>query len=132
MLIQKLDNRRGSAEERRYYKWLEGFPCCLSARPDGVQRAHVGDHQQGKGMARKAALWTVLPLQIALHHAEEQNREGFWLDAIGESPVPWAERLHDCFGKDDRLAAADLLCDMHDLAMQHGRHFLISILRRAA
>ena len=100
---------RGTAKERKYYRWLEGMPCCLSARTDAVQRAHTGK----KGVGRKAPLWTVLPLQHALHLAEEAGRDSFWEQA-GHDPIPWAERLFDCFEKDDREGAEALLFDMHE------------------
>lgn len=123
---------RGTALERRYNAWLTGLPCCLSARTDGVVRAHTGDHRQHKGLQQKAHLTTILPLQNALHLEEERGREAFWMRALGESPVPWAERLFDCFENDDREGADLLLLDMHERAMIHGGSYLYQLLLRAA
>ena len=83
-------------------------------------------------MAQKACISTILPLQNALHLAEESGRDAFWQKALGESPVPWAKRMLDLFEKDDRLGADLLLADMHDKATRHGREYLMSILMRAA
>ncbi len=129
---EKHQNLRKTPTEKAYYKWLEGFPCCLSGRTDGIQYAHTGGQAEGKGMGRKAHLSTVLPLHYSLHRAEEAGRDQFWETALGESPVPYAERLFDCFEKDDRDAAAVLLMDMHETAMGRCPAFLRSILVRAA
>ncbi|MEM1371942.1 MAG: hypothetical protein AAGG72_06915, partial [Pseudomonadota bacterium] len=114
--------------DRAYKNWLhEDMACCLSGRTD-VQLAHCGDVTTGKGMAIKSAPWTQLPLSFPLHLAEEANRNAFWEMAIGESPLPWAERLWDCFTTGDKESGQLLLADMRDMA---NREFLASILERA-
>ena len=129
MLIPKQPNLRGTPLERRYFAWLGGFPCCLSQRPDGVQLAHTGDVTTGKGVGFKTGPDTVLPLHHALHAMEEKGRQWFWSGALGESPLPWAERLFDIFEKDDREGAEILLMDMHE---QADKAFLRMLFERAA
>lgn len=119
--------KRFSETERRYYAWLHNFPCCLSGRPD-VQIAHTGGLAQGKGMGRKAALWTCLPLSAPLHWAEEANRDAFWHGA-GVKPLPFAERLYDIFGNGASLADGFAL--IGDMQAKANRFFLADILSRA-
>ena len=108
-------NLRGTSTESRYYRWLTGMPCCLSARTDRVQRAHTGGLSEGKGMSRKAPLWTVLPLYWSLHAVEERQRKRFWGE-VGIEPIPHAERLFDMFEVNDRTGAELMLADMHEAA----------------
>lgn len=127
-LGQKLRSMRGSTEERHYNKWLHSWQtCCLSGRAD-IELAHTGTLSEGKGMSRKAALWTILPLSKPLHQAEERNRAGFW-DCAG-FPYPkhihWAERLYDHFTKGE---APDAL--FADMQARADRDFLEQILRGA-
>ncbi|MDP5216731.1 hypothetical protein Q5Y75_05830 [Ruegeria sp. 2205SS24-7] len=122
---QKVRTMRGSTEEKRYYKWLHlNCVCCLSGRID-IELAHTGGPAEGKGMSRKAALWTVLPLSKPLHHAEERNRREFWKNVGIPYPqhIEWAERLYDHFTKQDDPTA--LLADMQARA---NRAFLAQIL----
>lgn len=118
---------RFSEAERRYYRWLHNFPCCLSGRPD-VQIAHTGGLAQGKGMGRKAALWTCLPLAAPLHWAEEAGRDDFWRGA-GVRPLPFAERLYDIFEAGGNLADGFAL--IHDMQAMVNRDYLADILARA-
>lgn len=119
---------RGTAEERRYYAWLKGMPCCLTGNTDGVQFAHTGAWGEGKGLGQKAALWTVLPLHHVLHAVEERGRQLFWT-SVKIEPVPWATRLYDQFTKDNRHEAELILAEMRQEA---NRDFLVQILRRSA
>lgn len=119
--------KRFSEPERRYYAWLHNFPCCLSGRVD-VQIAHTGGLAQGKGMGRKAALWTCLPLSAPLHAAEEANREAFWRGA-GVDRLPFAERLYDIF--EGGASLVDGFALIHDMQAQADRRYLAAILARA-
>lgn len=130
---QKVRTERGTAEERRYFKWLHDLGvCCLTGRPD-IEIAHTGGLAEGKGMGRKSALWTCLPLAKPLHRVEEAGREMFWIhagfppvlsgDRLVAGQIPWAERLHDHFTKNDNPAA--LIADMQARA---DRAYLAKIL----
>lgn len=122
---QKLKSMRGSTEERKYNWWLHSLgECCLTGRQD-IELAHTGTHAEGKGMSRKAAVWTILPLSRALHHAEERNRAEFWQQAGFPYPehIHWAERLYDHFTKREDPSA--LLADMQAKA---NRSFLQQVL----
>lgn len=116
--------KRFSEPERRYYAWLHNFPCCLSGRPD-VQIAHTGGLAQGKGMGRKAALWTCLPLSFPLHVAEEANREAFWRGA-GVDRLPFAERLYGIF--EGGASLIDGFALIHDMQAKADRSYLAAIL----
>lgn len=122
---QKLRSMRGSTEEKKYFWWLHSVgQCCLTGRHD-FELAHTGTQAEGKGMARKAALWTVLPLSRPLHHAEERNRAEFWQNAGFPYPqhIHWAERLYDIWNK--REDPTPLFLDM---AAQANRQYLQQIL----
>lgn len=118
--------KRFSEAERHYYTWLHNFPCCLSGRVD-VQIAHTGGLTEGKGMGRKAALSTCLPLSAPLHWAEEAGRVNFWR-GTGVSPLPFAERLYDIFEAGGNLADGFAL--IHDMQAKADRSFLAAILAR--
>lgn len=118
--------KRFSTAEARYYRWLHRLPCCLSDRQD-IEIAHTGGLAEGKGMGRKAALWTCLPLARPLHLAEETGRERFWAGA-GLDRLPWAARLYDVYeAGGDMGDALALVRDMQDAA---DRDFLVTILRK--
>lgn len=119
--------KRFSEAERRYYAWLHNFPCCLSGRTWDVQIAHTGGLAQGKGMGRKAALWTCLPLSAPLHWAEETDRATFWRHA-GVKPLPFAERLYDIF--ENGASLADGFALIGDMQAQADRAYLATILAR--
>lgn len=128
MVRRNLKTGRGTAKEVRYYAWLEGMPCCLSGRTDGVVRAHTGGWADGKGAGQKAGLWTILPLQNALHLEEERGRTLFWTEALpGEDHLAWADRLHDQFKMDDRAEGERILFEMQELA---DRRYLAKIFGR--
>ena len=56
-----------------------------------------------------------LPLVHWLHDAE--HRQGFsWEAALGEDPLPWAERLFDCSQSNDLVSAQCLVEDMQSMA----------------
>ena len=111
-VYEKAETLRGTPTEDRYEKWLHSYrTCCLTGRID-IELAHTGDHRHGKAMARKAALWTVLPIARGLHHAEEKNRVEFWARAgfpDGEQ-IDFAARLFDIFEAGDD--PSDLYADM--------------------
>ena len=119
--------KRFSEHERRYYAWLHNFPCCLSGRID-VEIAHTGGLAQGKGIGRKAALWTCLPLSAPLHHAEEAGRDAFWRGA-GVKPLPFAERLYDIF--ENGASLSDGFALIGDMQAKADRAFLAEILGRS-
>lgn len=116
--------KRFSEAERRYYAWLHNFPCCLSGRID-VQIAHTGGLTQGKGMGRKAALWTCLPLSHRLHVIEEANREAFWR-CTGIDRLAFAERLYDIY--ENGASLADGYALIGDMQAKADRSYLASIL----
>ena len=123
-VLPKQPSLRFTARERRYYRWLhENGSCCMTGqRP--FELAHTGGLAQGKGMGRKAAIWTVLPLIRDLHIAEERGRFEFWRNAGFPDHLDWAIRLYDIFeAKGD---PASLLLDMQDRA---NRTFLLSIMK---
>lgn len=130
-LLPKSPNGRGTALEQRYMSWLhDDLPCCLSARTDAVQAAHISTVADGKGMGFKGPLPLILPLQHALHLSEEHSRRRFWQNAFPEDPRPWAERLYEIFAFGaDRAEAEALLADMHAMA---DLGYLAMILRKAA
>lgn len=124
--VQKTDNMRGTATERRYFAWLATWgQCCVSGRLD-FDLAHTGGTGRGKGMGRKSHLSTVLPLARPLHVVEEQNRELFWARIGIPDRLDWAARLYDIFeagddptslfldmqGKADRGFMAGILADL--------------------
>ena len=113
-IFQKTPNLRGTPLERRYYKWLhENCACCLTMQPE-FDICHTGGLTEGKGMGRKAAIKTCLPLIRKLHLTEEAGRERFW-EAVGiPDYLAWAERLFDLFETDQ--SPEDLLMDMHERA----------------
>lgn len=119
--------KRFSEPERRYFTWLHNFPCCLSGRTWDVQIAHTGGLAEGKGMGRKAALSTCLPLSYPLHVAEEANREAFWHGA-GVDRLPFAERLYDIF--ENGASLADGFALIGDMQAQADRGYLAEILGR--
>lgn len=125
--FQKTASLRGTATETRYFAWLHSYrTCCLTGRPD-IELAHTGGAAEGKGMARKAWLHTVLPLARALHHAEESNRAKFWHLAgfPHKEHLAYAERLFEVFEQGDDPSA--LLADMQ---WQADRGYLAQFLKR--
>lgn len=117
-----------------FSKWIHTHLgiCCLTGRLD-IHTAHVGGLAQGKGMGIKCDEKYMLPLDAYLHlHADHRPDlwPDFWANALpGEDHLAWAERLFDCFEKDDRDSGLRLLMDMQDIA---NRTYLATILRRAA
>lgn len=110
---QKERSLRGTPAEKRYYSWLHReCVCCLTLQPE-FDIAHTGTLLDGKGMGRKAALWTCLPLTRKLHIAEERGRARFW-ENVGHNPTVWAARLYDIF--EDQGDPKPLLWDMHENA----------------
>lgn len=93
---QKMGNLRFTKEESDYYAWLhDDGVCCLTGRTDGINIAHTGGPDEGKGMGRKAYLHTCLPIFWRLHMIEERQREFFWTSAGFPDYLVWAKRLHD-------------------------------------
>ena len=126
MLNPKQPNMRGTPLERRYYKWLEGMPCALSARTDEVERAHL---RKFTGMGIKPHPRHILPLHHTLHEAEHDSPKHFWPCVFDDDPRDWAERLFEMFEQNDRTGAELLLVDMHEKASQP---FLRMVFERAA
>ncbi|MER5171617.1 hypothetical protein [Thioclava kandeliae] len=117
--------KRFSAAERAYFAWLHELPCCVSGRID-IDIAHTGRLSEGKGIGRKAALNTCLPLSKPLHRYEEANREGFWLN-VGVDPLPNAQRLWDIYQSGGNLEDADRV--IRSMQARADRHFMKQILR---
>ena len=111
-LRQKEPTLRGTSIERRYFIWMHAKTSCIGTLQWPIEVAHTGGLQEGKGMGRKAHLWTCIPLIRALHLEEEKNRPLFW-ERIGyPDHLTWAERLYDIFEADDDPSA--LIWDMHE------------------
>ncbi len=111
-IYQKTPSKRGTEKERRYYAWLHGNCACVLTGNPIFEVAHTGGLAHGKGMGRKAALETCLPLIRDLHVIEERRRDLFWLEAGFPDYIAWAERLYDIFEKGDDPTA--LILDMNE------------------
>lgn len=111
-LGQKTPNLRGTTLEKRYNRWLHDNCSCVLTGYRPFEIAHTGGLSEGKGMGRKSALHTCLPLRKELHLIEEKSRETFWAEVGFPDHLAWAERLYDIFeAHDDPMA---LLMDMHE------------------
>ena len=97
-LGQKATKQRHTAQERAYYEWMHVNGACVLTLTPSFQIAHTGGLAQGKGMSRKAALNTCLPLYYALHHLEERHRARFW-EAVLPDYLDHAAALYECFKK---------------------------------
>lgn len=113
-VIAKSPNLRGTTLEKRYFRWMHDNVSCVLTGYRPFEIAHTGGLLEGKGMARKSALWTCLPIRRELHLIEERNRREFWERVGFPDHLDWAARLYDIFEKhDDPLS---LLMDMQDRA----------------
>jgi hypothetical protein len=111
---QKAPKQRGTALEKRYYRWLHQNCCCVLTGYHPFEIAHTGGLAEGKGTSRKAWIETCLPLRKQLHEAEERRRAAFWANVGFPDYLAWAERLYDIFEADSD--PADLLMDMQERA----------------
>ena len=119
--------RSEAALERRIRAWLRSHGldrCCLTGRAD-ADYAHVRFHT---GANQKPSPGNALPLCRELHTAQENDRQ-FYAKAGFPDWKACAERLLDCYEKNDPQGVDDMLCDMYERA---NRAFILPILLEAA
>lgn len=94
---QKQPNLRGTLIDKRYNAWMHlNCVCCLTGYTV-FENAHTGGVAEGKGMGRKAPVWTILPLRKELHMIEESARDKFWAAVGFPDHLDWAKKFFEYF-----------------------------------